>query len=429
MNVHKMFANFLLKSCTCHTRTILALVPFSVSCLLVSTVPIASAQPEPANVPIFSLASAAVNQQQDALVFERGELEAVSNIEIRAPFEATILKLTPEGEAIKKGDLLLTLDTSGLEDQRGERQVSIARLNAQMVRLEKKAKQVERRLAIQDRYKLALRKVFTQEKQSLNAKDGEFATQLKLLEAKKQQAINNLEFAKTRHERLVEAHKKGAIGPDEVAQSAAEMSNAESDLLVIGLESDLLTKGKPLKLAELELRAAEQELNIISEIDELQEKAAALAAEQEANQIGLQVETTKLKKIEEQLKSAEIVAPADGIVSYHSARSSRGEIGPIQEGAAVREGQAIMRIADVSHLQVRVVVGEAEIGKIKKDQKVSIRFDAERDTTYAGTVKEVASVPLPGRIGGKDYLVLVSLLEPGKELKIGMTAVVQFNFD
>lgn len=426
----KLFANLLLKSGMCRVRVILAMLPLSFSVLLAGMLPTANAQSDStnetqtqANFPSSSLVLLAAHQQQDANFNESGELMAVSIVDIRAPFDSTILESTAEGKIVKKGDLLVKLDTTGLDEQREQSQVSITRLELQMVRLEKQAKQVERQLEIQGKYRSLLGEVVKQQREALSGKDGELATELKLLEAKKQQAANHLEFAKTRHELLVAAHKKGAIAPDEVAQSAAELSNAESELLVIALESDLLAKSRPLKLAELELRTAEKDLNSISEIEALKDKAAALAAEQEATKLNSQLETDNLKKIEDKIKSAVIVAPADGLVSYLNFRSPRGEI---REGREVRERQPILRIIDMSRLQVRLLVEETEIAKVKKDQKVNIRFGAFPDQIFEGTVTEVGTLPFPGRIGPKVYLVLVSLSEPSKELRIGMTAIVEF---
>ncbi len=79
-----------------------------------------------------------------------------------------------------------------------------------------------------------------------------------------------------------------------------------------------------------------------------------------------------------------IKSPIDGVV-----------IGkPTPAGQTVAQGisspQVIMTIADLSRMQIKVLVDETDIGKVKIGQKVSFTVDAYTDTTFAGKVASIS---------------------------------------
>jgi len=79
-----------------------------------------------------------------------------------------------------------------------------------------------------------------------------------------------------------------------------------------------------------------------------------------------------------------IKSPVDGIV-----------IGkPTPAGQTVAQGistpQVIMTIADMSKMQIKVMVDETDIGKVKLGQTVSFTVDAYADTTFTGRVTTIS---------------------------------------
>ena len=79
-----------------------------------------------------------------------------------------------------------------------------------------------------------------------------------------------------------------------------------------------------------------------------------------------------------------IKAPIDGIV-----------IGkPTPAGQTVAQGisspQVIMTIADMSQMQIKVLVDETDVGKVKLGQKVSFTVDAYTDITFSGRVTSIS---------------------------------------
>jgi hypothetical protein len=87
-----------------------------------------------------------------------------------------------------------------------------------------------------------------------------------------------------------------------------------------------------------------------------------------------QQEDAKLTEIEEQIQECKIHAPQDGIVVYYipeSSRWSQSERGVIQQGASVQEGQKLMRIPDLTKMQVSTRVHEAMMSRIRGDDRRS----------------------------------------------------------
>ena len=89
----------------------------------------------------------------DVPVREAGTLESASVIEIQAPFEAAILELIPEGKHVKKGDLLLELDSSALQDLLQQQIVKVTGLQAQETHLDAQLNQLKVRLTVEEKVK------------------------------------------------------------------------------------------------------------------------------------------------------------------------------------------------------------------------------------------------------------------------------------
>jgi HlyD family secretion protein len=79
-----------------------------------------------------------------------------------------------------------------------------------------------------------------------------------------------------------------------------------------------------------------------------------------------------------------ITAPIDGMVVGK----------PTPAGQTVAQGistpQVIMNIADMSRMQIKVMVDETDIGKVKAGQTVSFTVDAYSDKTFTGKVTSIS---------------------------------------
>jgi HlyD family secretion protein len=115
------------------------------------------------------------------------------------------------------------------------------------------------------------------------------------------------------------------------------------------------------------------------------------------------------------LDYATITSPIDGVVLNR----------------AVEEGQTVAAsfntptlftiVNDLTRMEVQTSVDEADIGKVKQDQRVEFTVDAYSDMKFEGVVSEVRLQPVTTN-NVVTYVVILSAPNPDKKLMPGMTA-------
>jgi len=138
-----------------------------------------------------------------------------------------------------------------------------------------------------------------------------------------------------------------------------------------------------------------------------------------------------LKQAQDSLSKTSIYAPMDGIVS---ARES--EVGERVQASTSFAGTEIMRVADLSKMEVRVNVNENDIVNVKVGDPVKISIDAYPDRKFNGVVREIgASAANSGGSGSgtaaasgtvsdevTNFIVKVRVVNEGLALRPGMSA-------
>lgn len=93
-----------------------------------------------------------------------------------------------------------------------------------------------------------------------------------------------------------------------------------------------------------------------------------------------------LAKANTDLSRTEITAPMDGVVSLLSVKK-----GEKVAGNSFNVGTEMLRIADMSKIEIRVDVGENDIPKVKLGDTALIEVDAYSDRKFKGFVTQIAS--------------------------------------
>lgn len=128
-----------------------------------------------------------------------------------------------------------------------------------------------------------------------------------------------------------------------------------------------------LRALEANLRAAE------SNIDAAEESARAA-------QFGVESAEASLNELRTSLRRTTIYAPTDGVVSLLNVEAGERVVGTIQ-----MTGTEMMRIADLSKMEVRVEVSENDIPRVRMGDKAEIEVDAYLDRKFIGTVTQIAN--------------------------------------
>lgn len=226
--------------------------------------------------------------------------------------------------------------------------------------------------------------------------------------------------------------KKGFSNQEDLENKRIAMIKAKNDLDVAKEKlkvltqfthvKDLLEKGENVKQYELEVERVK-----------LQGKSALTQweAELKSRELTLKVEQQTLEKLERQIAACTLVAPAKGEVIYASQSSRRSEPVVIEEGVTVRERQDIIKLPDLTQMQVEAGIHESKISNVRVGLPVLVRLDSNANDVFHATVHSVASIAAPGNWPNtdiKEYPVEVRLdpseLE-GKDLRPGLTAGIE----
>jgi len=130
-----------------------------------------------------------------------------------------------------------------------------------------------------------------------------------------------------------------------------------------------------------------------------------------------------LNQMRDQLTKAIIYSPIDGTVS-----SRTSEVGERVAGTGQYGGADIMRVADLSNMEVRVNINENDIVNVKIGDKARISIDAYPGRKFTGFVKEIAAAAKTTGLSTQEevtnFQVKVRVADKDVALRPGMSANV-----
>lgn len=100
----------------------------------------------------------------------------------------------------------------------------------------------------------------------------------------------------------------------------------------------------------------------------------------------VQTAQASLQRANKDLSRTAITAPRDGVVSLLNVK-----MGESVSGNSFTVGTEILRIADMSKIEIRVDVGENDIPKVKLGDSAIVEVDAYSDRKFKGIVTQIAS--------------------------------------
>ncbi len=341
----------------------------------------------------------------DHIVLEEGEVESSNNVEIRCEVRArssgggpatSIIDVVAEGTHVKKGDWLVTFDSSAIEQELSRQRIVVNTAEATMIQA-------------QATYDTAL--IAREEYLS-----GTYNEMKKMIENEIFVAEENLKKAQLSFESIKRLVSRGLLSSLQLEGEQFRVDAAQNELDLAKQKLNVLdefTKKKMLTQLESDIKAAEVKFR--NEKDSFEE------------------EKKNLQEIEDQLAKCRAVAPADGQVVYANVQSSRsGSEFVVEPGVSVRENQVIIRLPDPQSMQIKAKISESRITLVHEKMPVTIRIDAFGDKTVPGEVTKVNKYAEPGNFwsaSAKEYVTLIRILSPPPELRVGLTAEVQIHIE
>ena len=191
-------------------------------------------------------------------------------------------------------------------------------------------------------------------------------------------------------------------------EAKAQRLQAQQDL---GRVEELFTKGFA---SEKEMEDA----RTLLEIRKVQEESALLEIERAKS---------SWEEAEEALSKTVTFAPMEGTVTKLDS-----ELGERVVGTGQFAGTEIMRVADLSNMEVRIEVSETDIVHVQVDDKATVEVDAMPDEEFEGWVTEISSSAANVRQNNDQlttFEVRIRLEEPNPKLRPGMTATADIETD
>jgi HlyD family secretion protein len=360
-------------------------------------------------------------------VVEGGTLAAVSEVSIRNEVEgiARIISIVPEGTYVKKGDLLVELDSAQAQDQ----------VNQQLINYEKAKFAVEQALAQLEIQRSATNSDFLAAKLKL-----QFAEIDRDKYLKGQRLVDLVEASN----RLVQAQNQLAVNSETYSNSWAlaqkgyeTKQRVQSDFLaVMGSQNSVIVASNTIAMLlqfdvpkmtnkyESDVLQAQQELERV--VNQNKRRMAQYEADLITQSNTLVLSEKKLERDMRNLKNTKIYAPQDGLVVYAVSESHFSSESLIEGGATVRNRQELIKLPDLSRMKVNVKVHESHINMIRPGLPAFVILDSMPDQRFAAVVEKVAPLPdTQARWGNpnlKVYNTEIHITEPIPSVKPGVSA-------
>ena len=309
--------------------------------------------------------------------------------------KTSITYVIPEGTRVKKGDLLIELDVSTLEDQKIDREISVQNTEAAYISAKENLAVVENQAKSDvDLAKLTL----DFSKQDLEKYiQGEHPYELDkanaditLAQEELTRAQETLRWSKQLYDEKYISQTE--LQADEIAEKKktldTELAKKSKDLLTeYTYKRNLAKLQSDVNQAEMAMERTERKANA----NVIQAQAELKAKESEFER-----QKDKLKKVEDQIAKTKIHAPADGLVIYATSAKSggfRSTVEPLDVGRAVQEREELIYLPTGNASNAEVMVHESNLKKITAGMPSIITVDALPGKTFYGTIESIAPLP------------------------------------
>jgi HlyD family secretion protein len=384
-------------------------------------------------------------------IFGSGSIEA-DIVAITAEIEGRIVAMyADEGDEVKQGDLLVTLDTSLLEAQRNQLQAGLdtAQANLAEVKSPPRPEDVAAAEAQLRQAQAARRGAFTVWQQALALARNPLDLNVEVENARGQVAVLQKEVESAQADL-----KKATIQRDEAARN--QLNN---EAIVMSQVAELGVKAAQANLAasEAELAGGQRQLALFiamrdnpvalitqahaAESAYMQGAAAAQLAQaqlalvragplpEEIAIADAQVEQAQaaVEHVQVQVDKMSLTAPRNGVITNRA----------VNPGELAAPGNILLEVGDLDKVKLTVYVPETQIGQVQVGQTGQVNVDAYPNETFEGCVTYISPEAefTPKNVQTKEervnlvFAVKISLANPAHRLKPGMPADAEILID
>ena len=289
------------------------------------------------------------------------------------------------GQVVKKGDLLVRLDSSGNLASLGESQARYDALLARIARLELEIKGLfETDFVCPEQTRRVSEGICENEANLLAARRENYLNKLQVLEARKQQRLDEIGEAKSSVEQTDLVIQAMLNERDKIAPLVQRKLHPEIDLLRLDREiaqqqGQRESVSQSLKRLDSALREAELQIN---ELDsQFKQEARRELGDTLADASVLQATLTGA---EDRVRRTDIVSPVDGIVNTM-------EVNTI--GAFLQPGSVVAGVVPVTDtLLVEARISPRDVAFVQPGQKALVKLTAYDFSIYGGLEGSVSNI-------------------------------------
>lgn len=296
-------------------------------------------------------------QATSQVVIARGRVRSEGGVEVRCALRSSLLEglvvitALPERSTVKAGDVIVTLDSSPLEERRKEQEIACAFAEAETIRVEShwKAAKIAMKEYLEGLYPI-----------EEETRKGD-AVAAKAAAAHAEILVRTLESA--RKDRKEDEQGKARFDP-QIEAARARLDNARMNLFLAEKRLSVLrelTKDKVVAQLEGEVRSQQASLSAMKYKQALSEQRRA--------------------QMQAQIAQCTITASAAGRVEY---------VTPVVPGRPLANGFRVARIHDPSRMLFEGSLVNPP--QVKVGSPVSIRIDLLREVSLKGVVQSVIDI-------------------------------------
>jgi len=362
-------------------------------------------------------------------VSETGTVEPLQQVEVKSKVGGRVKRLyVDEGDWVEAGQKIAELEVPEVERQAEQMRAQLDAAKARVSEAKVAVLLADRQTAAElDQAKAAWAQARARLEQLLAGARPQEIAQARAAVAEAQARLDDARRTLDRKRELLD---KGFVPQQEVDAAQTQHEVCKQALERVQEQLALIQAGARPE----EIRAAEQEV--------ARWEAAVRAALANRKQLDLRDASLRqaiagqrqiqkaLEEVETRLSDAVIFAPRSGRVIRRSIRE--GEL--ITSGIATfSSGMAIVTVADLSKMLVKVNLNEVDIARVRVGTPAEITLDALRSRRFHGRVRKIAPASAggqafidqpAGRTGIVRFAVEVEIADPCAEMRPGMTANV-----
>lgn len=322
-----------------------------------------------------------------------GLIESRDNLDINCsvPGSTGILEIVPDGSLVRQGDVLVRIDTSPLQQAIAAQKLALAKAEGALGQAKKDLNAAK--IAI-DAYRegTLAQEQLKYDRDILLARKGLSTAEHSLLQTEL-------------------SHRRGFGSQRHVEAQKFAVETARSKLATAEHNKQVLTEFTAPKV-----------------LAELAAKSDAAEARAKSYEVAVQHEQVRLDRLLDDLAECVIRAPRSGMAIYAGGPTDASDTSqPVPEvfpGARVRHRQTLLRIADLEQLQIKMLVSEKKIGRLRRGQQARVKVLGQERQGEVASIADRSQTTTVADLNFRQYAVGIALEKWDEHWKPGMTAEI-----